>query len=262
MSRFIEVFQYTGSEMQKKGNFFALMFLVLAIGACVVYFIMGWCSNTIATVGLPNEIFELYLVCGTSADRISQTFNRKIRQQLVDDMLRQDLQFFDRPENTTGALISRTDSYPQSVFELMGFSIALILSSVVGVVSCAILALSYGWRLGVVIVFAGLPPMLLAGYLRIRMESKMDSKISKRFAASASIASEAITAIRTVSSLSMEQSVLKAYTHELDQANSFAHKPILLIMLPFAFTQSMEYFFQALGFWFVYPIQFEIAEST
>lgn len=167
-------------------------------------------------------------------------------------MLRQDLQFFDRPENTTGALISRTDSYPQSVFELMGFNIALILSSVVGVVSCAILALSYGWRLGVVIVFAGLPPMLFAGYIRIRMESKMDGKISKRFAASASIASEAITAIRTVSSLSMEQSVLKAYTYELDQANSFACKPLLLIMLPFAFTQSVEYFFQALGFWSVF----------
>lgn len=53
MSRFIEVFKYTGSEMREKGDFFALMFLVLAIGACVVYFVMGWCSNVIATVGPP-----------------------------------------------------------------------------------------------------------------------------------------------------------------------------------------------------------------
>lgn len=175
-----------------------------------------------------------------------------MREQLVNDMLRQDLQFFDRPENTTGALISRTDSYPQAVFELMGFNIALILTSVVGVLSCSILALSYGWRLGVVIVFAGLPPMLFAGYLRIRMESAMDVKISKRFSASASIASEAITAIRTVSSLSMEESVLRSYTYELDHANSFAQTPVLLIMLPFAFTQSVEYWFMALGFWSVF----------
>ncbi|KAJ3962720.1 hypothetical protein N0V92_000512 [Colletotrichum tropicale] len=103
---------------------------------------------------------------------------------------------------------------------------------------------------GVVIVFAGLPPMLFAGYVRIRMESAMDAKISKRFSSSASIASEAITAIRTVSSLAIEKSVLERYTKELDHANSFARRPILLIMLPFAFTQSVEYAFMALGFWY------------
>lgn len=59
MSRFIEVFQYTGSQMEKKGNFFALMFLIVGIGACVVYFVMGWCSNTVATVGTPErEVFD------------------------------------------------------------------------------------------------------------------------------------------------------------------------------------------------------------
>lgn len=167
-------------------------------------------------------------------------------------MLRQDLQFFDRPENTTGALTSRTDSYPNAIYELMGFNIALILSSVLGVLSCCGVALAYGWRLGVVIIFAGLPPMLLSGYARIRMEAAMDVKISKRFSMSASIASEAINAIRTVSSLAMESSVLQAYTAELDHAIVDSTKPILLIMLPFAFTQSVEYFFQALGFWSVH----------
>ncbi|KAJ0282392.1 hypothetical protein COL940_005141 [Colletotrichum noveboracense] len=127
-------------RMQKKGNFFAFMFFVVGIGAFFVYFVIGWCSNTIAT-----------------------TFNQKMRKELVDNMLKQDLQFFDRPENTTGALASRTGSYPQAVFELMGFNIALILVSVVSVLACSILALAYGWRLGVVIVFAGLPPMLFAG---------------------------------------------------------------------------------------------------
>lgn len=167
-------------------------------------------------------------------------------------MLRQDLQFFDRPENTTGALASRADSYPQAVFELMGFTVALILIAVIGVVSCSAVALVYGWRLAVVIVFAGLPPLLLSGYARIRMEAAMEHKISKRFSMSASIASEAINAIRTVSSLAIEKSVLQRYTAELEQANADSTKPILLIMLPFAFTQSVEYAFQALGFWYVY----------
>lgn len=166
-------------------------------------------------------------------------------------MLKQDLQFFDRPENTTGALTSRADSYPQAVFELMGFTVALILIASLGVVSCAILALAYGWRLGVVIVFAGLPPLLLSGYIRIRLESTMDTRISKRFSTSASIASEAVNAIRTVSSLAIEPDVLQRYTNELNQAVNDATKPLLLVMLAFSFTQTVEYSFMALGFWFV-----------
>lgn len=170
-------------------------------------------------------------------------------------MLRQDLQFFDRPENTTGALTSRADSYPQSVFELMGFTIALMLVATISVLSCSILSLAYGWRLGVVVVFAGLPPLLASGFARIRMEAAMDYKISKRFSASASIASEAVNSIRTVSSLAIEKTVLERYTHELDQAILSSTKPLLMIMLPFAFTQSVEYCFLALGFWFVSSVQ-------
>ncbi|CAI6019534.1 unnamed protein product [Clonostachys chloroleuca] len=227
MSRFIEVFEFTGDEMRKKGNFFSLMFLAIACGCLVVYFIMGFTSNIVA-----------------------QTLNQKYRRQIVHDMLRQDLQFFDRPENTTGALTSRTDSYPYAVFELMGFNVAMILTAVIGVLSCCAVALAYGWRLGLVIIFAGLPPMLLSGYARIRMEAAMDSKISKRFSMSASIASEAVNAIRTVSSLAIEESVLERYTSELDHAISDSTKPIMSIMVVFAFTQSVEYFFQALGFWY------------
>ncbi|KAM0259265.1 hypothetical protein ACHAPA_010832 [Fusarium lateritium] len=227
MSRFIDVFKLTGDAMQKKGSFFALMFLAMACGCLVVYFVLGWTSNVVA-----------------------QTLNHKYRKAIINDMLRQDLRFFDRPENTTGALSSRVDSYPQAIFELMGFNVALILVSILSLLSCAIVALAYGWRLGVVIIFAGLPPMLLSGYARLKMEAQMDIKISKRFSQSASIASEAISAIRTVSSLAIENSVLDNYATELQHAVTDSVKPICLIMLPFAFTQSVEYAFQALGFWY------------
>jgi ATP-binding cassette subfamily B (MDR/TAP) protein 1 len=176
---------------------------------------------------------------------------QKYRKQMVNDMLKQDLQFFDRAENTTGALTSRAETHPQAVFELMGFNVCLILVSAVAVIACSVLALAYAWKLGLVIVLAGLPPMLFSGYARIRMEAAMDHKISKSFSSSASIASEAVNSIRTVSSLAIENSVLDRYTQELDKAVQTATKPLLLIMFPFAFTQSVEYSFLALGFWLV-----------
>lgn len=50
MSRFIDVFQLTGDRMRERGNFFALMFLVIACGSLVTYFTLGWASNVVAQV--------------------------------------------------------------------------------------------------------------------------------------------------------------------------------------------------------------------
>lgn len=127
---------------------------------------------------------------------------------------------------------------------------ALILIAITGFLSCAILSLAYSWKLGVVMILAGLPPMSLSGYFRIRLEADMDQKIGKQFSMSSSIASEVISAIRTVSSLAKEESVLENYTAELDYAIANSVKFIYLINIAFAFTQSIEYAFLALGFFY------------
>jgi ATP-binding cassette, subfamily B (MDR/TAP), member 1 len=164
-------------------------------------------------------------------------------------MLRQDLRFFDRPENTVGALTSRLDSNAQAVFELMSFSIAIILISMVTIVVSGILSIAIAWKLGLVGVFAGIPPMVLAGYVRIRVETKMDLDIDSKFSKSASVASETVTAIRTVSSLAIEDDVLRRYTHELDSARNESRGPLFTLMVFFSLTQSVEFFVLALGFW-------------
>lgn len=63
----------------------------------------------------------------------------------------------------------------------MGFNVALILIAVLSVLACCILALVHAWKLGLVIVLAGLPPMLASGYARLRMEAAMDHKFRKDF---------------------------------------------------------------------------------
>ncbi|KAM0424826.1 hypothetical protein ACHAPT_009882 [Fusarium lateritium] len=217
---------FSGPNMVSRGNFFSLMLFILAIGCLVVYFTIGWAANVVA-----------------------QTLNVKLRKEIFDLTLRQDLRFFDRAENTVGALISRLDSYPQAVLELMGFNVALVLLSATNVVASSFLALVVSWKLGLVGVFAGMPPMLLAGYARIRLETKMDADMGKRFSASSSVASETVTAIRTVSSLAIEDSVLTRYTNELDQAIRQTAPSMFHMMIWFSMTQAVEYFILALGFW-------------
>lgn len=115
---------------------------------------------------------------------------------------------------------------------------------------CSILGIAHSWKLGLVVVFGGLPPLLCAGWLKIRLDMRLDHSNSKQSSASASIASEAITAIRTVSSLAIEERVLQRYTAELDHAVSTTIKPLAGVMICFALTQSIEYWFMALGFWY------------
>jgi len=117
----------------------------------------------------------------------------------------------------------------------MGYNIGLILVAVLSTSTCSILAIAYSWKLGLVVVFADLPPLVTAGYLKIRFDAKLDLEVSKRYSASASIASEAITAICTVSSLTIEGSVIDKYSKELDQAVASSQKPLLRMMVCFAF---------------------------
>ena len=176
--------------------------------------------------------------------------------------LRQDLSFFDRPGNMTGSLTSRLDSNAQSLFELMGFNITIILLSLATILVCAVLSIAVSWKLGLVGVFAGIPPMVLGGYVRIRVETKMDADIDTRFSQSASIASESMTAIRTVSSLAIENSVLRRYTDELDAAIKGSRSSLAVMMSFSAFTHSVEFFVLALGFWYVQRMQKEATANT
>ncbi|WYZ42253.1 hypothetical protein EsH8_V_001148 [Colletotrichum jinshuiense] len=180
---------------------------------------------------------------------VPQTLSLNVREGLLRGILRQDLRFFDRPENTVGALNSRIDSQAQAILELMGFNVALAFLSFINVIASSILSIAYSWKLGLVGVFAGMPPLLLSGYARIRIETSMDSDIDKMFSASASMASETVNAIRTVSSLAIEKSILQRYTNELDNAISSSTVPLFNMMVWFSLTQSIEFFILALGFW-------------
>lgn len=178
-----------------------------------------------------------------------------LRRQIFNDILRQDLEYFDRPENNIGALASRIDAHPQAVFELMCINIGLLLIAALNVAACSILGMVYAWRLGVVIVFGGLPAVVGCGYLKMKFDGRLDRIIAKRLATSSAIASESTTAIRTVSSLAIERTIIDRYTFELDHAIKGSVRPLLGMMVWFALTQSSEYCFMALGFWYVLSVR-------
>ncbi|CAI9633473.1 unnamed protein product [Alternaria burnsii] len=209
-----------------KANFLALMFLVLSLGCLLCYYTLGWAMNVIAN-----------------------TLSARVRSGMMECLLHQDLGFFDSPENTVGSMTAKLDSHPQAVLELMGINISFSIISIVSVVACCVLSLATSWKVGVVGIFVGLPPLILSGWLRLKLEKRLNTIINTSFSQSASLASEAVLAIRTVSSLAIEEDLLQRYTAALDLAIRGCTPHLFHVMIWFALTQAVEQFVLALGFW-------------
>ncbi|RYP09620.1 hypothetical protein DL764_001162 [Monosporascus ibericus] len=223
----LQVFQMSGSDVVRRGDFWALMFFVVALANFFLYFVMGWLANVII-----------------------QKVSRRYRRELFRNTMKQDIAFFDLEHNATGAICARLLTHASNLNELLGINSGLILINVVTVVAVSVLGIAYGWKLGLVCVFAALPPLLLSGYLRIRLEYKLEEDTSVRFASSAAIAAEAISAIRTVASLTLENKMLEIYRERLDVVAEQSVKALTFTMLWYALTQSINFLAMALGFWY------------
>ncbi|ENI01981.1 hypothetical protein COCC4DRAFT_202734 [Bipolaris maydis ATCC 48331] len=226
-SRVAGAFQLSPERAVDEGDFYSLMFFVVALGDLAIYSIIGWTSNIVA-----------------------QVVERKFRREIFDLVLKQDMAFFDDQSNASGALVSKLSGYPDHLRDLMGFNLMLIFINVVNVVSSSILAISVGWKLGLVVVFGALPPIVLSGYLRIRLEFKLEELTGKRFAGSAALAAEAVSAIRTVSSLALERHILARYEDCLRHIEKHSIKALVWTMFWYALSQSISFLAMALGFWY------------
>ncbi|RKU41651.1 hypothetical protein DL546_002293 [Coniochaeta pulveracea] len=226
-SRVLDAFALTGDAMLKRGDFYALMFFVMALGNLVAYAAMGWMSSL-----------------------VSQEIARSYRLDIFNNLIRQEMTFFDDADNGTGALVSRLSTEPTAIQELLSSNIALLLTISVNLTSSCVLALAYGWKLGLTLTFGALPPLVAAGYVRIQLESRLDKETASRFANSASVAAEAVSAIRTVASLTMENEVLAKYEDSLRYVTRASAKSLVRTMFWYALSQSISFLSMALGFWY------------
>ena len=169
---------------------------------------------------------------------------------MLESLIRQDISFFDKPENAAAALASRLSTDPTALQDLVGMNIALILVVVVNLLSNAILAIVYGWKLALVVFFGALPLIFFAGVIRIRLETTLDNKSSNAFADSARFASEAVGAMRTVCSFTIEDSISKAYDERLQISRHKSIRHAFPNTLFLAATESIQFLGMALAFWY------------
>jgi ATP-binding cassette subfamily B (MDR/TAP) protein 1 len=168
---------------------------------------------------------------------------------MFDKILQQDTAFFSQSSNSVGALTSHLSTMPTSLEELFGFNLIIIIVVFMNITGSCVLALVIGWKLGLAVIFGALPPLAISGYIRIRMETKLENEVSECFSQSAGLAGEAVAAIRTVSSLALEKYIVARYQASLSSVLQRSIKQIRWTMLWYSLSQSIEFLAMALGFW-------------
>ncbi|KAF2010286.1 P-loop containing nucleoside triphosphate hydrolase protein [Aaosphaeria arxii CBS 175.79] len=225
----IQVFTYVGSneKLIKEGNFWAGMFGVEAAGVGLAYFALGWTMQLIA-----NAITRYY------------------RQEYLENMMRKGIPFFDAEGHSPGSLTARLSADATQIQQLMSTEMSMAFIAVVNLVGSTIIAFVYGWKLSLVGLFCALPPILVAGYLRISLEMKFEKMTAAVFEDSSQFATEAVGAFRTVLSLIMEDMIGNKYQALLDDHVKKAFGKAKFGTIVFAASDSIEMACMALAFWY------------
>lgn len=226
-AKVLGVFLLNTEDAKSRARFWSLMWLTLASGSGIANFCEAW-------VGL----------------RVQYSVSAVYKMRYFTDMLYQKISFFDRDSNSHGTLSSRIASDAKSLEEVFGLNLALALSGMFNVVGCIIISLIFSWKLGLVALCVTMPIMLSSGLWKYRHEVQFDKMNSKVFAESSQFATEAIGAMRTVSALTMENSITERYSKLLAEHVQAAHTKALWTSGLYGFVDSSGLGCQALIFWY------------
>lgn len=226
-SHVIVVFQHTGARLVSGGDFWSLMFFILALGVGACYACIGYGANSLSV-------------------HVSTTY----RQSYFESILNKPIPWFDDQERSSGTLTARLSTDPQQLQEVLGPNMALPLVAIFNITGCTILSFIIGWKLTLVTFFSALPIISGAAFLRVRYELHFESFNAKVFSESSKFAAESIGAFRTVAALTLEDTIITRYRTLLDEQVGKAVKTGSYSALVFALSDSLELACMAFAFWY------------
>jgi ATP-binding cassette, subfamily B (MDR/TAP), member 1 len=213
-------------EIRSQVNFWALMYLMLGL------------VNLLAMV-----------ILGLSFAFCSERLIHRARDRAFRTMLRQDISFFDKEENTTGALTAFLSTEATHLGSISGATLGTILTCTTTLVGACAISLAIGWKLALVCI-STIPVLLGCGFFRFYILAKFQGRSKKAYESSASYACENTNAIRTVASLTREDDVYQHYHAQLVIQGRRSLISVLKSSSLYASSQSCMLLCTALGFWY------------
>ena len=176
------------------------------------------------------------LVFGIASARLTA----RLRTTIFAFTLRQEAEWFDTPAHSAGALTSMLSTEPDNAAAISGATLGTLIDGAVTLFGGMILALAIGWKLALVCISV-VPVILISGFVRVALLARFQVMANKTFEGSAATASEYVSGIRTVASLSKEATVWQRYHDELIEAERSSVKSVVLSSLFFAMSQASQF---------------------
>lgn len=164
-------------------------------------------------------------------------------------MITKRLSYFDDSNNSVGLLNARLATDTAQLQQLLGMNMAMVLISVFGLIGCVVVAEIFHWKFALVVIGPSLPIILAGGWYRVRHEVRFESRNNEVFAESARFATEAISAIRTVASLTLERHICDKYDGLLKSHITKSWTEAKISCLVFAASDSLVLLCMAFALW-------------
>ena len=148
-----------------------------------------------------------------------EALSARLRGMTFSHVLKMEMGFFDESGHSAGSLETRLSADAGLVKGATGEALSQVVSSAGGLIVSVIIAMQASWRIGLIIL-GTVPGTVLSGYYMTKAFMGTNKSDKEALEKSGHIASEASTAIRTVSSLNLQSWMLGKFS--LDTADRFA----------------------------------------
>uniref|UniRef100_A0A5K3EP83 ABC transporter domain-containing protein n=1 Tax=Mesocestoides corti TaxID=53468 RepID=A0A5K3EP83_MESCO len=212
---------FTPKKMQRKANELAVTMIVLGIMRMVATFIQR-------------------TMLGIAGERLT----RRVRAMLFKSILKQEVAWFDKHENQPGVLTARLAADAPSLEKISGSQLGVMVEAACLVIVSLAIAANFNWKVTLVNL-AFFPFLVLASILQLK---DLSASEQRRYLGGVSVAQEAISAHRIVSSFGLENYYSQLFLDKCGSATGIIDWPNIFFSTVSTVAQSMQYFQMAASF--------------
>ncbi|KAH9619688.1 hypothetical protein KSS87_015757 [Heliosperma pusillum] len=225
LSSVVEMFFKPPHELRSDSKFWALIFVVFAVASLLLS---------------PARAY-FFAVAGCK-------LIQRIRSTCFEKIIHMDVGWFDKPENSSGAIGARLSSDAASVRGLVGDALGLLVENIATALAGLLIAFLANWILAFIIL-AMIPLLGLNNYFQVKFMKGFSEDAKKKYEEASHVANDAIGSIRTVASFCAEEKVMQLYEKKCEGPMATGIKRGLISGVGFGISFALLYCVYALSFY-------------
>ncbi|KAH9286837.1 Multidrug resistance protein 1A [Echinococcus granulosus] len=212
---------FTPMKMQRKANRLAVNMIFLGFMRMIATFVQR-------------------TMLGIAGERLT----RRVREMLFKSILKQEVAWFDKSENQPGVLTARLAADAPSLEKISGTQLGVMVEATCLVIVSLVIACSYSWKVTLVNL-AFFPFLILASILQLK---DLSGSERKKYLAGVSVAQEALSAHRVVTSFGLETFYSNLFLEKCGHTTPLIDWSNIFFSTVSTVAQSMQYFQMAASF--------------